>query len=131
MASSYLLPNGADLLALRKKIFANLKSSDLSATLRSEYIGIISGHKVISAENIQKLNDWIFYLFYCRLIESFAPDKESVIVDWGGLYGHVTSILRQFGYVGVTNYLLQAPIAYKLFLEKFICPRHSESIRIN
>lgn len=122
MPHSNELSSGADVWALRKEIFASLKSSGLSASLRSEYIKIISERQVTHAENILKLNDWLFYLFYCRLIESFAPDKGSVIVDWGGLYGHVTCMLREIGYGNVTNYLLQAPVSYKLFLDKFDLP---------
>jgi SAM-dependent methyltransferase len=91
-------------------------------SLRSRFIEIINRHQVPYAENIIKTNDWIYYCYYCSLVRSLVPDKTSLIIDWGGLYGHITMILRTLDYRNVYNYLLHQRPHYPLFEEQLKIP---------
>lgn len=83
--------------------------------LRKRYLALIRRHAITHAENLKKLNDWVGYVFYCRLLAALVPDRDAFIVDWGGLYGHVTAILRGLGYTRAHNYILGAGPAYNDF----------------
>jgi len=90
--------------------------------LRNSFIEIINRHHVPYAENILKTNDWVNYCYYCSLVHSLVPDSSALIVDWGGLYGHITMMLRTMGYPNVFNYLLHQTPHYSLFEEKLKIP---------
>ena len=83
--------------------------------LRREYVRIIRSHQVPYAENITARSDWLFYVYFCRLVSTCLPNRQARIVDWGGLYGHVTKILHRLGYGETTNYLLHESPYYPLF----------------
>ncbi|HEX2272392.1 MAG TPA: methyltransferase domain-containing protein [Acidimicrobiales bacterium] len=44
------------------------------------------------------------YAYYAALVRQFVESPSSVIVDWGGQYGHVTRLLRRY-YENVVCYL--------------------------
>jgi hypothetical protein len=90
--------------------------------LRSIFLDIINRHQVPYAKNITKTNDWINYCYYCSLVRSLVPDITSLIIDWGGLYGHITMILRTLDYRNVFNYLLHQTPHYPLFEEQLKIP---------
>ena len=99
-----------------------LYQSESIQTLRNRFIEIIHGHQVPYAENILKTNEWIYYCYYCGLVQSLVTDPTALIIDWGGLYGHVTMILRTLGYRKVYNYLLHQSAHYSLFEKEFEIP---------
>jgi SAM-dependent methyltransferase len=90
--------------------------------LRKAFIEIITRHDVPYAENILKTNDWFNYCYYCSLVRSFVPDPAALIIDWGGLYGHITMMLQTMGYSTVFNYLLYQTPHYSLFKEHLEIP---------
>jgi hypothetical protein len=90
--------------------------------LRSSFVDLIHRHEIPYAENILKTNDWVNYCYYCLLVKDLVPDPEAFIVDWGGLYGHVTMILRTMGMRRAYNYLLHQSPHYSLFEEQFEIP---------
>ncbi|RTZ92957.1 MAG: hypothetical protein DSY91_02865 [Deltaproteobacteria bacterium] len=80
---------------------------------------IIAAHHVAYADNIRHPDLWIAYPFFTALIKKLYPLRETSILDWGGLYGHVTVLLRKAGFENVHNYLLHYPPPYDLFRESF------------
>jgi SAM-dependent methyltransferase len=96
--------------------------SEAITALRSAYIDLIRDHQIPYAENILKTNDWLNYCYYCSLVKALAVGQEALIIDWGGLYGHVTMILRTMGMKKVYNYLLHHSPDYALFQERFGIP---------
>jgi len=90
--------------------------------LRSRYIQLIRDHNVPHAENILKTNDWFNYVYYGCLVRNLVPESSARVIDWGGLYGHVTMILHGLGFEKVTNYLLHPNVFYPLFQEQFEIP---------
>jgi SAM-dependent methyltransferase len=101
---------------------ADLFHSDSFQTLRNQFIQIINRHQVPFAENILKTNDWINYCYYCCLVHFFKPDPSALIIDWGGLYGHITKMLQTMGYPKVFNYLLHPVSYYSLFKDRLQIP---------
>jgi hypothetical protein len=99
-----------------------LHQSEPIQNLRNRFIEIINRHQVPYAENILKTNDWITYCYYCRLVRSLVTNPTALIIDWGGLYGHITMILRTMGYSNVHNYLLHHTPHYSLFEEQLNIP---------
>lgn len=91
-------------------------------TLRQDFLEIIDRHRVPHAENIRKTDAWLHYLYYCALVRRFVSDPAASIIDWGGLYGHVTLILRTLGFQKVHNYLLHRTPHYRIFQERFDIP---------
>lgn len=90
--------------------------------LRLAYVRLIHAGRVTHAENILARSDWLGYVHYGRLVSDRVPDRSARIIDWGGLYGHVTLILRDLGYENVTNYLLHENPYYPLFQEALHIP---------
>lgn len=90
--------------------------------LRNDYLALINTHQIPHAENILKTNDWVNYLYYCALVHSLISDPKARIIDWGGLYGHITMILRTLGHREVFNYLLHQTAHYPLFEQKWKIP---------
>ena len=99
-----------------------LHRSDSLIRLRQTFLDIIRGHSVPFAENIIKTNDWVNYLYYACLVRRLVPDQGALIIDWGGLYGHVTKILQTLGYENIFNYLLHKMPHYPLFKEALHLP---------
>jgi SAM-dependent methyltransferase len=100
----------------------NLYQSEPIQNLRNGFIALINRHEVPYAENILKTNDWVNYLYYCSLVRTIAPDPSALIIDWGGLYGHITKILQTMGYEKTFNYLLHQTPHYPFFEEKLKIP---------
>jgi hypothetical protein len=100
----------------------DLHQSEPIRNLRNQFIEIINRHQVAYAENILKTNNWVNYCYYCRLVRSLVTDPTALIIDWGGLYGHITMILRTMGYLNVYNYLLHQTPHYSLFEEQLKIP---------
>ncbi len=90
-----------------KKTFLQFeKTEEEDHKLHENYLRICKEHQVLYAENLAHQGDWLFYRFFCTLIETLFPDKNAEIIDWGGLYGHITLLLKNRGYHHVHNYLL-------------------------
>ena len=87
--------------------------------LRKTFLNIILSHRIAYAENILHPDLWIVYPFYVSLIKHLYPRRDITILDWGGLYGHVTALLKEAGYENTRNYLLNIPSRYDLFRETF------------
>jgi SAM-dependent methyltransferase len=99
-----------------------LRQSEPLQLLRSRYLELIRDHDIPHADNIQKTNDWLNYIYYGCLVRELVPDSSARVIDWGGLYGHVTMILRCLGFQEVFNYLLHPIPFYSLFQEQFKIP---------
>jgi SAM-dependent methyltransferase len=99
-----------------------LHQSEPIRNLRNSFIEIITRHQVPYAENIIKTIDWVNYCYYCGLVRSLVHDPSSLIIDWGGLYGHITLMLQAMGYGNVYNYLLHQTPHYPLFKERLKIP---------
>ncbi len=105
------------------KEVSDLYRNEAIQHLRSAYIELIDRYQVPYAENILKTNDWVNYLYYCLLVRSWVPDPPSArIIDWGGLYGHITMLLKTMGFRNVFNYLLHQTPHYPLFEKKWKIP---------
>jgi hypothetical protein len=91
-------------------------------TLRQGFLEIIDRHRVPHAENIRKTDAWLHYLYYCALVRRLVSDSAAPIIDWGGLYGHVTLILKTLGFQQVHNYLFHQNPHYRFFQERFGIP---------
>jgi SAM-dependent methyltransferase len=100
----------------------NLFQSKPIQNLRERFVEIITRHDVPFAENILKNNDWVNYCYYCVLVRSFVSNPSARIIDWGGLYGHITMMLQTMGYSRVLNYLLHPTPHYPLFEEQLKIP---------
>ncbi|HMK66216.1 MAG TPA: methyltransferase domain-containing protein [Thermodesulfobacteriota bacterium] len=96
--------------------------SETLTALRKAYIELIRDHQIPYADNILKTNDWLNYCYYCCLVKALASGPEALIIDWGGLYGHITMILQNMGMQKVFNYLLHHSSHYALFQERFGIP---------
>ncbi len=104
-----------------KTVFDRYQSESIQ-NLRKAFIEIITRFDVPYAENILKTNDWLNYCYYCSLVHCFKPEPSALIIDWGGLYGHITMILQTMGYRNVFNYLLHQTPHYSLFEETLGIP---------
>jgi SAM-dependent methyltransferase len=118
------------MMTYRQQIPDPLIYREVSHWLRSEpmmklqtaFVDLISRHQVPHADNILKNSDWVNYCYYCYLVRSLVSDPEAFIIDWGGLYGHITMILRTMGLKKAHNYLLHKTPHYALFEEQFGIP---------
>ena len=90
--------------------------------LRQRYLDVIERTGVGYADNIRSPYAWSVYVHYTGLLERLLPDRRATIVDWGGLYGHVTALLRARGFERAQNYLLHEPQAYAEFERAFDLP---------
>jgi len=90
-----------------------------SGPLRKAFLDIISSHRIAYTDNIRHPDLWIIYPFYVSLIKRLYPSINTAILDWGGLYGHVTALLKEAGYDNICNYLLNIPRRYDLFQKAF------------
>ena len=86
--------------------------------LRQSFLKLIETHQIPYTDNIRHPDLWIVYPFFTSLLERLYSDKRIFILDWGGLYGHVTALLNKMGYT-VSNYLLYLPENYEIFQPSF------------
>ncbi|MBI5583381.1 MAG: methyltransferase domain-containing protein, partial [Deltaproteobacteria bacterium] len=107
---------------MEREILATIRQGGSLEELRRRYVRLIETHRVPYAENITARSDWLFYVYFCRLVSTFLPDRKARIIDWGGLYGHVTMILHNLGYLDTTNYLLHETPHYPFFQQAFHLP---------
>lgn len=89
--------------------------------LRRRYVSEIEGTRVPFADNIRNPYAWAVYVDYTAFLERLLP-KDARVVDWGGLYGHVTTLLRERGIAATENYLLFPPHDYVAFEKAFAIP---------
>jgi hypothetical protein len=104
------------------RILKDLRQEGTCEELRNRYVKLITTHEVPFAENITSRSDWLFYVYFCRLVATCLPDRKTRIIDWGGLYGHVTKILHDLGYANTVNYLLHSSPHYPIFQQAFSLP---------
>lgn len=96
--------------------------SEAMTRLQNGFVGLVTRNHIPHADNLLKVNDWLNYCYYCQLVRNLLPDSEASIIDWGGLYGHITMILKTMGFNRVCNYLLHRVPYYPLFEEAFVIP---------
>ena len=89
-----------------------------SESLRQSFLKQIETHQIPHTDNIRHPDLWIVYPFFTTLLGKLYPDKDISILDWGGLYGHVTALLNKMGYTA-SNYLLNLPENYEIFQSAF------------
>ena len=115
-----LTPTKKSILSASYKNLANTPSISRHAEpLRKAFLDIISTHQLAYTENIHHPDLWLVYPFYVSLIRHLYPHRDIAILDWGGLYGHVTALLKEAGYSNTCNYLLNIPSHYDLFRKAF------------
>lgn len=95
---------------------------DVFLELWKNYVGIIDDQRLPHADHIRSYSDWLFYVYFCRLVSTYLPDRQARIIDWGGFYGQVTRILHILGYGETANYLLHETPQYHLFQQAFDLP---------
>lgn len=110
------------LSALRRRALAALHHHGAMAGLRERYLTLVRRHAITHAANLERWQDWTGYVYYAHLVAALVPDRGAFIVDWGGLYGHVTAMLRSLGYARAHNYLLDEAPAYGDFRVRFGLP---------
>ncbi len=87
--------------------------------LRHAFMEIVEAHHVPYTDNLRHPDLWIVYPCFTALIKKLYPSPSTTILDWGGLYGHVTTLLKGIGYETVHNYLLNIPKDYEIFQQNF------------
>ncbi len=87
--------------------------------LRRAFMKIVDAHQVPFTDNLRHPDLWIVYPCFTTLVKKLYPSTATAILDWGGLYGHVTTLLKNLGYKTVHNYLLNIPENYKTFQQTF------------
>jgi SAM-dependent methyltransferase len=107
---------------MERQILEALTREGGQEALRRQFVELIDSRRVPFAENITARSDWLFYVYFCRLVAACLPDLQARIIDWGGLYGHVTKILQDLGYDNTGNYLLHKMPHYSLFEQAFHLP---------
>lgn len=110
------------LAALHRAAMAALGRDGVMADLRARYVALADAHAPVHAQNLRNWNDWVAYVYDVQLVAALVPDRAARVVDWGGLYGHVTAILRALGFANATNYLLDVAPAYPEFQRTFDLP---------
>ncbi|HWH08735.1 MAG TPA: methyltransferase domain-containing protein [Candidatus Thermoplasmatota archaeon] len=108
--------------ARREAIRALPQETAWAAPLRRRYVEEVARTGVGFADNLRNPYAWVVYVYYTGLLQRLLPDKRARIVDWGGLYGHVTALLRERGYEDTSNYLLFLPDRYADFERTFALP---------
>jgi hypothetical protein len=73
------------------------------------------------AAHIVSLGSSVQYCYYTVLVNSFLNSEKGLIIDWGGQYGHVTTLLRNEGY-DAECYFLTPPPNFEKFQHKFRFP---------
>lgn len=73
------------------------------------------------AAHLVSLGSSVQYCHYTILVREFLRKKQGLIVDWGGQYGHVTSLLREEGYQAEC-YFLSPPADFEEFQRTFAFP---------
>ena len=86
---------------------------------RHAFMEIVETHHVPYTDNLRHPDLWIVYPCFTALIKKLYPSPSTAILDWGGLYGHVTALLTSLGYETVHNYLLNIPESYEIFQRTF------------
>jgi SAM-dependent methyltransferase len=112
----------AMLAALHRAAMVALRREGVQPDLRARYLALVDAHGITHARNLRNWNDWVGYVYYCQLVAALAPDRAARVLDWGGLYGHVTAILRALGFANAQNYLLDVAPAYPHFQQAFDLP---------
>lgn len=108
--------------ARREAIRALPEESAWAEPLRQRFVEEVARTGVAFADNLKNPYAWVVYVYYTGLLQRLLPDRSARIVDWGGLYGHVTALLRQRGYADTSNYLLFLPDKYEAFERAFALP---------
>jgi SAM-dependent methyltransferase len=119
---------------MEREILETIRHGGAFEELRRRFVGLIETHRVPHAENITARSDWLFYVYFCRWVTTFLPDRQARIIDWGGLYGQVTRILHCLGYSGTSNYLLHENPHYPIFQQTLDIPtlwgRHPNQLEL-
>lgn len=108
--------------ARREALRALPEESAWAEPLRARYLAEIERTGVGFTDNLKNPYAWSVYVYYTGLLQRILPDRRARIVDWGGLYGHVTALLRARGYADTSNYLLFTPPRYEDFERAFQLP---------
>lgn len=101
---------------------AALQREGVLADLRGRYVALADAHAPGHVQNLRNWNDWVGYVYDAQLVAALVGNRAARVVDWGGLYGHVTAILRALGFANATNYLLDVAPAYPEFQRAFDLP---------
>jgi len=73
------------------------------------------------ATHLVSLGSSVQYCYYTILVDDFLKKRQGLVVDWGGQYGHVTSLLREEGYQAEC-YFLSPPANFREFQRTFKFP---------
>jgi len=87
--------------------------------LRQTFLLHVTRHQIPYTDNLRNPDLWIVYPCFTSILARMYPSPETMILDWGGLYGHVTALLKERGYKNVHNYLLDIPPSYEIFQRVF------------
>lgn len=89
--------------------------------LRARYLEVVDRTGVAYTDNLRNPYAWSVYVDYTAFLARLLP-PDARVVDWGGLYGHVTALLRERGLARTENYLLFPPPEYEAFERAFALP---------
>lgn len=103
---------------INNTIFNKISQNNFGET-QGSFLELINNNNIEHVENLARKSDWLIYVYHCYLVEMFVENKHCKIIDWGGLFGHVTAILKNMEYKHVTNYLFHKDSKYQLFENKF------------
>ena len=73
------------------------------------------------ATHLVSLGSSVQYCYYSVLVDTFLNKRAGLVVDWGGQYGHVTTLLRNEGYEAEC-YFLSPPTNFERFQHAFGFP---------
>ena len=73
------------------------------------------------AAHLVSLGSSVQYCYYTLLVDAFLGGKGGMVVDWGGQYGHVTTLLQNEGYQAEC-YFLRPPANFDTFQRTFKFP---------
>jgi hypothetical protein len=91
--------------------------------LHQRYILLIQKYSLPYANSVKDNHTWMMYVRFCMDINCMVNNKkDAFIVDWGGLWGHNTCILRALGFDRATNYLLYEEEAYRYIKNEMEIP---------
>jgi len=106
-----------------KRILTQFQDVEEVTQLHQEFKDIVSQYNLLGAgSNLLSQNTWIYYVHYCSLLNELIQNKNSLIIDWGGLFGHITMLLHTMGLKNTYNYLLDVSSNYAYFKDHFNIP---------
>jgi len=73
------------------------------------------------ATHLVSLGSSVQYCYYTILVDDFLKRRKGLVIDWGGQYGHVTTLLRKEGYEAEC-YSLSPPANFGEFRRTFEFP---------